>query len=83
LLDDATAQSSREKQQVACRRRDAWAGNPGTLYRYPPETLGALPPEAGNLYSVPGFLDVNGDGKVDYQMKINGDVTGDSGGWLL
>ena len=28
-------------------------------------------------------LDVNGDGKVDYQMKINGDVTGDSGGWLL
>ena len=28
-------------------------------------------------------LDVNGDGKVDYQMKINGDVTGDSGGWIL
>ncbi|WGM38577.1 hypothetical protein [Caulobacter sp. NIBR1757] len=28
-------------------------------------------------------LDVNGDGKVDYQMKINGDVTGDSGDWLL
>jgi Ca2+-binding RTX toxin-like protein len=28
-------------------------------------------------------LDVNGDGKVDYQMKINGDVTGDSGGWML
>ena len=28
-------------------------------------------------------LDVNGDGKVDYQMKINGDVTGDSGGWAL
>jgi len=28
-------------------------------------------------------LDVNGDGKVDYQMKINGDVTGDSGGWVL
>ena len=28
-------------------------------------------------------LDVNGDGKVDYQMKINGDVTGESGSWLL
>ena len=28
-------------------------------------------------------LDVTGDGKVDYQMKINGDVTGDSGGWSL
>jgi hypothetical protein len=28
-------------------------------------------------------LDVNGDGKADYQMKINGDVTGDSAGWLL
>jgi hypothetical protein len=28
-------------------------------------------------------LDINGDGKADYQMKINGDVTGDSGGWLL
>jgi Ca2+-binding RTX toxin-like protein len=28
-------------------------------------------------------LDVTGDGKADYQMKINGDVTGDSGGWLF
>ncbi|WGM40487.1 hypothetical protein [Caulobacter sp. NIBR1757] len=28
-------------------------------------------------------LDVNGDTKADYQLKINGDVTGDSGGWLL
>jgi Ca2+-binding RTX toxin-like protein len=28
-------------------------------------------------------LDVTGDGKVDYQMKINGDVTGESGDWLL
>ena len=28
-------------------------------------------------------LDVNGDGRADYQMKINGDVTGDSGGWVL
>ncbi len=28
-------------------------------------------------------LDVNGDGKADYQMKITGDVTGDSAGWLL
>jgi hypothetical protein len=28
-------------------------------------------------------LDVNGDGKADYQMKVNGDVTGDSAGWLL
>jgi hypothetical protein len=28
-------------------------------------------------------LDVTGDGRVDYQMRINGDVTGDSGDWLL
>ncbi len=28
-------------------------------------------------------LDTNGDGKADYQVKINGDVTGDSGGWML
>ena len=28
-------------------------------------------------------LDVTGDGKVDYQMKINGDVTAESGDWLL
>jgi Ca2+-binding RTX toxin-like protein len=28
-------------------------------------------------------LDVNGDGIADYQMKINGDVTGDTGGWIL
>ena len=28
-------------------------------------------------------LDLNGDGKVDYQMRINGDVTGESGDWLL
>ena len=28
-------------------------------------------------------LDVNGDGKVDYQMKINGDVTGHATAWLL
>lgn len=28
-------------------------------------------------------LDLNGDGKADYQMKINGDVTHDSAGWLL
>lgn len=28
-------------------------------------------------------LDVNGDAKADYHLKINGDVTGDSAGWLL
>ncbi len=28
-------------------------------------------------------LDTTGDGKVDYQVKINGDVTGDSAGWML
>ncbi|WGM40240.1 FG-GAP-like repeat-containing protein [Caulobacter sp. NIBR1757] len=28
-------------------------------------------------------LDVNGDGRIDYQMKINGDVTGESADWLL
>ncbi len=28
-------------------------------------------------------LDTTGDGKADYQVKINGDVTGDSAGWML
>ncbi len=28
-------------------------------------------------------LDVNGDGKADYQMTLNGDVRADTGGWLL
>ncbi|MDQ0463476.1 Ca2+-binding RTX toxin-like protein [Caulobacter ginsengisoli] len=28
-------------------------------------------------------LDVNGDGRADYRMTIAGNVTGDSGGWLL
>jgi Ca2+-binding RTX toxin-like protein len=28
-------------------------------------------------------LDVNGDGRADYRMKISGDVHLDSGGWLL
>ena len=28
-------------------------------------------------------LDVTGDGKPDFQMKINGDVTGASGDWAL
>ncbi|MDB5472531.1 MAG: hypothetical protein JWR84_4091 [Caulobacter sp.] len=28
-------------------------------------------------------LDINGDGKVDYQMKINGDVTAESGDWVF
>ncbi len=28
-------------------------------------------------------LDTNGDGKADYQVKINGDVTNDTGNWLL
>lgn len=28
-------------------------------------------------------LDVNGDGRVDYQMKINGDVTSDVANWIL
>jgi hypothetical protein len=28
-------------------------------------------------------LDINGDGKAEYQMRINGDVTGETGDWLL
>ncbi|WGM39262.1 FG-GAP-like repeat-containing protein [Caulobacter sp. NIBR1757] len=28
-------------------------------------------------------LDTNGDGKTDYQVKINGDVVADTGDWLL
>lgn len=28
-------------------------------------------------------LDVDGDGKADYQLSINGDVRSDTGGWLL
>ncbi|MDB5470408.1 MAG: hypothetical protein JWR84_1968 [Caulobacter sp.] len=36
---------------------------------------------AGGITTV--RLEVNGDAKVDYQMKINGDVTGESGNWFL
>ena len=36
---------------------------------------------AGGITTV--RLDTTGDGKVDYQVKINGDVTGESGDWLL
>ncbi|MDB5470874.1 MAG: hemagglutinin/hemolysin-like protein, partial [Caulobacter sp.] len=36
---------------------------------------------AGGLTTV--RLDTTGDGKVDYQVKINGDVTGETGSWLL
>ncbi len=28
-------------------------------------------------------LDVDGDGRADYRMTISGNVTGDSGGWIL
>lgn len=28
-------------------------------------------------------LDVNGDGRADHQVKINGDVSGDTGDWFL
>ncbi|MCE3290015.1 MAG: hypothetical protein K0R83_2027, partial [Caulobacter sp.] len=28
-------------------------------------------------------LDVDGDGKADYQLSVNGDVRADTGGWLL
>ena len=28
-------------------------------------------------------LDIDGDGKADYQVKINGDVTAETGDWLL
>jgi Ca2+-binding RTX toxin-like protein len=28
-------------------------------------------------------LDIDGDGRADYRMMISGNVTGDSGGWLL
>ena len=36
---------------------------------------------AGGITTV--RLDINGDGKADYQMKINGDVTGHNPAWLL
>ncbi|HYE47598.1 MAG TPA: FG-GAP-like repeat-containing protein [Caulobacter sp.] len=28
-------------------------------------------------------LDIDGDSSADYRLKINGDVTGDTGGWIL
>ena len=28
-------------------------------------------------------IDAGSDGRIDYQLRINGDVTGDSGGWML
>jgi len=51
--------------------------------------VGAFSSQAGQMtLSVGGGittlrLDVNGDGTADYQMRINGDVTGESAGWLL
>ncbi|MCE3289157.1 MAG: hypothetical protein K0R83_1169 [Caulobacter sp.] len=36
---------------------------------------------AGGITTVK--LDTTGDGKADYQVKINGDVTGDTGDWVL
>ena len=36
---------------------------------------------AGGITTVK--LDTTGDGKADYQVKINGDVTGETGAWLL
>ncbi|WGM39017.1 M10 family metallopeptidase C-terminal domain-containing protein [Caulobacter sp. NIBR1757] len=42
-------------------------------------TLTWVPGQATTLLK----LDVNGDGKLDYQLKINGNVTADSGTWTL
>ncbi|MCE3289609.1 MAG: Ca2+-binding protein toxin-related, partial [Caulobacter sp.] len=36
---------------------------------------------AGGITTV--RIDTSGDGKADYQVKINGDVTGETGDWLL
>jgi len=53
------------------------------------ELVGAFTKQAGEMtLSFAGGittlrLDVDGDGKVDFQMNINDDVTGDSGGWVL
>jgi Ca2+-binding RTX toxin-like protein len=54
------------------------------------EVVAALTGEAGQLFMFYTAsqdvttlrLDVDGDGRADYQLRINGDVTGDTG-WLL
>ena len=53
--------------------------------------VSAFSKQAGQLtltYTAPNNIttlrvDVNGDGKVDYQVKITGDVTAATAGWLL
>jgi Ca2+-binding RTX toxin-like protein len=51
--------------------------------------VGAFSGEAGQMTLTFGGgtttlrLDTDGDGTADYLMKINGNVTADSGGWLL
>lgn len=53
------------------------------------EIVGAFDGSAGQMtVSFSGgvttvLLDIDGDAKADYRMRINGDVTGDTDGWLL
>ncbi|MCE3288649.1 MAG: hypothetical protein K0R83_661 [Caulobacter sp.] len=65
---------------------DAIAGGADDAFTYVGTTFGKQAGEmtltfAGSVTTLK--LDQNGDGKADYQLRINGDVTGDSGGWLL
>ena len=64
---------------------DAIAGGADDAF----ELVGAFNGQAGQMtLSFAGGvttlqLDLDGDGRADYQLRINGDVRGDSGGWLL
>jgi Ca2+-binding RTX toxin-like protein len=65
---------------------DAKTGGADDAFTYVGATFGKHAGEmtmsfAGGVTTVK--LDVNGDGRADYQVKINGDVTGESGDWLL
>ncbi|NBB16573.1 hypothetical protein GVN21_14515 [Caulobacter sp. SLTY] len=65
---------------------DAIAGTPGVNDAF---TFGAFDGTAGRIsLSFSGgittvLLDVDGDRNADYRLRINGDVTGDTGGWVL
>ncbi len=75
-----------EGDRVDLSQIDAIAGGSDNAFTFVGATFGKNAGEM-TLSFAAGIttlrLDVNGDGKADYQMKINGDVTGDSAGWLL
>ncbi|MCE3288063.1 MAG: hypothetical protein K0R83_75 [Caulobacter sp.] len=82
ILDFSTAEGDR----ITLNTIDAIPGGANDAFRYVGATFTKHAGEM-TLSFAAGVtllrLDITGDGKADYQMKINGDVTGDWGRWLL